>query len=65
MEPQYFLAASYAQLGKIDDAEWVITELGMEHPEITLSHIQDTMVVSDKELERRLIEDLRAAGMAE
>ena len=64
-QPKYFLAASYAQLGKIDDAEWVITELGMESPEITLSQIQDTMAINDKDLERRLIEDLRGAGMAE
>jgi hypothetical protein len=37
----------------------------MEHPEISLSHLQDTMALSDKDLERRLIEDLRVAGMAE
>ena len=64
-QPQYFLAASYVQLSKLDDAEWVVTEFEMENPEITLSHMQDTLSLSDKVLERRLIEDLRAAGMAE
>jgi tetratricopeptide (TPR) repeat protein len=65
LQPKYFLAASYVQLSKLDDAEWVVTELEMENPEITLSHLQDTMAISDKGLERRLVEDLRAAGMAE
>lgn len=65
MQPKYFLAASYVQLSKLDDAEWLVTELEMEHPEISLSHLQNVMAISDEALEHRFIEDLRTAGMSE
>jgi adenylate cyclase len=65
LQPILFLAASYVQLSKLDDAEWLVTELEMEKPEISLSHLRNTLAISDLDLERRLIEDLRAAGMAE
>ena len=63
--PKFYLAASYVQLDKIDDAEWLVTELEVEHPEITITHLKKVLALNDKDLQRRLFEDLRTAGMAE
>ncbi len=60
-----FLIASYVQLGQQDDAEWEVMQLEVSSPEVTLSQLQRTLVVSDTLLRGRLISDLRSAGMVE
>ncbi|MDX2477403.1 MAG: winged helix-turn-helix domain-containing protein [Gammaproteobacteria bacterium] len=60
-----YLTASYVQLGRLDDAEWQITELEMRHPSITLSHWESVGSIVDGTIKNRLFEDLRTAGMAE
>ena len=63
--PRLFLAASYVQLDRQDDAEWELMQLETSHPEITLSHLQKTLPISDAELRSRLLNDLRSAGISE
>jgi len=60
-----YLTASYVQLGRLEDAEWQITELKMLHPSITLSHWESVGSIVDGTTKNRLFDDLRAAGMAE
>jgi TolB-like protein/class 3 adenylate cyclase/Flp pilus assembly protein TadD len=63
--PRLFLAASYINLGQVDDAEWEITQMQMVHPEYTYSHLQKTMPIGNKQLLDRLFNDLRKAGLTE
>jgi TolB-like protein len=63
--PRLFLIASYVQLGQQEDAEWESMQLDVSHPEITLSHLRQTLPISDTELMDRLVNDLRSAGVAE
>jgi adenylate cyclase len=63
--PRLFLVASYVQLGQQDEAEWEVMQLEISHPEITLSHLQQTLPISDAELRNRLLTDLRSAGISE
>jgi hypothetical protein len=53
------------QLGQQDDAEWEAMQLDVSHPEITLSHLRQTLPISDAELMDRLVNDLRSAGLTE
>lgn len=64
-QPRLFLIASYVRLGQLDDAEWEVDRLGFSHPDITLSHVQNVLPISDSKLLQKLTEDLRAAGLAE
>lgn len=61
--PRLFLAASYVNLGQIDDAEWEITQMQMVHPEYTYPHLQKTMPIGNKQLFDRLFTDLHKAGL--
>jgi TolB-like protein/class 3 adenylate cyclase/cytochrome c-type biogenesis protein CcmH/NrfG len=63
--PRLYLAASYVQLGRQDEAEWQITELEVLIPGSTISHWEKIVVIADEDLRKRLFNDLRAAGMAE
>ena len=64
-QPRLYLAASYVQLGQIEDAEWEVTELEMFHPEITISHMQRLLPIRDEDLRDRLLSDLRTAGLSQ
>jgi tetratricopeptide (TPR) repeat protein len=64
-QPRLFLIGSYMQLNRQSDAEWEVAQLGMSHPEITMSHLRQVLPISDTELEDRLLNDLRSAGIAE
>jgi adenylate cyclase len=63
--PRLFLAASYVNLGELEDAEWEITQVQMTHPEYTYTHLQKIMPIGDKKLFDRLFHDLRSAGLTE
>ena len=63
--PRLFLAASYVNLGQVDDAEWEITQAQMAHPEFTYSHLQKTVPIGNKKLLDRFFSDLRTAGLTE
>jgi len=60
-----FFIATLVQLGQQEDAEWEVVELEVSHPEVTLSHLNDVLVIADTVLRNRLMDDLRSAGMAE
>jgi adenylate cyclase len=63
--PRLFLAASYVNLGEVDEAEWEITQAQMAHPEYTYSHLQKTAPIGNKNLWDRFFSDLRTAGLTE
>ena len=60
-----YLAASYVQLGRQDDAEWQITELEILIPDSNISYWDNAIALADEDLKKRLFDDLRTAGMAE
>jgi TolB-like protein/DNA-binding winged helix-turn-helix (wHTH) protein len=59
------LAASYARVGRQDDAEWEVEEIKSMSPTDTISHLKSTYPMEDVELFERLVEDLRRAGLPE
>ena len=59
-----FLAASYLQAGRLDDAEWEVEEIQILNPGETLSHLRKGPI-EPQELLDRFIEDLRKAGLPE
>ena len=61
--PRLFLAASYVNLGLIDEAEWEITQMQMAHPEYTYPHLRKTVPIGNKQLFDRFFSDLRKAGL--
>jgi adenylate cyclase len=63
--PRLFLAASYVNLGQVDEAEWEITQAQMAHPEYTYAHLQKTVPIGNKKLLDRFFSDLRTAGLTE
>jgi tetratricopeptide (TPR) repeat protein len=63
--PRLFLAASYVGLGRLDDAQWEITELTVSYPELTLAQIVGVGEIADPELRGRFVADLRKAGLPE
>ncbi len=62
--PQLYLAATYVRLGRMEDAEWTVTEIEVLAPDFTLSTLADVLSTTDDSASR-LMEDLRAAGMQE
>jgi tetratricopeptide (TPR) repeat protein len=60
-----FLIASYVRAGRVGDAEWQAEELQMVNPEETISHTDKAIPISDPELKKAFLEDLRRAGLPE
>jgi len=63
MPPKLFLAASYMEDGRIDDAQWTVEQMRVLSPDISLSHIEKTIPISDKHLKEKLLHDLGSAGL--
>jgi len=63
--PRLYLAASYVALGKRDDAVWEIEQLRVIAPDTTLSQVAKTSAVANPELLKRLLTQLREAGLPE
>jgi len=64
--PRLFLAASYVNIGQIDDAEWEIEQVEMAHPEYnSRSYLMKTMPIGDQILFDRFLNDLVTAGLSE
>jgi len=61
--PKIFLAASYMEDGRIDDAQWTVEQMRVLSPDISLSHIEKTIPISDKYLKEKLLHDLGSAGL--
>lgn len=58
-----WLAAAYARAGRIDEAGWVIQELRVLHPTITLSRLDDAFPFRDRESIQLLKHSLHKAGL--
>ena len=63
--PRLYLAATYVRLGRIDDAQWEVTQLEVVNPGISLSRLDQHMASAGGEPRSRFFEDLRAAGLPE
>ena len=63
--PRIFLAASYVQLGKLNDAQWEIEQLEIHQPNSTLSMIPLVAPFEERKRIDALVENLRRAGMQE
>ena len=61
--PRLFLAASYVRLGRLDDAEWEIEQLGILRPGNTISHLTNTLPYENKDQMHAFLEDLQKAGL--
>jgi adenylate cyclase len=59
------LAASYAQLGRVEEARRASDEVSRLTPEFSLSAIRLTFASADPSLRERLVEALRKAGVKE
>lgn len=59
------LAASYVQAGRIDDAEWLTEDIQVLNPATTLTHTANAIPLADPKLKKKLLEDLRKAGLPE
>jgi len=64
-QPRLFLAASFVQLGQLDDAEWEVEQVQMTYPAFTLSHLRTIFPITDRELLDKFVTDLTAAGLPE
>lgn len=60
-----YLAASYVQLGRQDDAEWQVTEVEMRSANATLSQWRKSLPLANSTLRKSFFNDLRKAGFAE
>ncbi len=60
-----YLIASYVRSGRVGDAEWQAEELQMVNPSETISHTEKSIPISDPELKKAFLDDLRAAGLPE
>ncbi len=62
-QPRLFLAASFVQLGQLDDAEWEIEQVKTSFPEFTLSKLRTIFPITDRALVEKFTADLTKAGL--
>jgi adenylate cyclase len=63
--PYRFLAASYAHLGRLDEARTALQEVLRLTPEFSLGSLQTIMLGADSDFVTRMTEGLRKAGLKE
>jgi adenylate cyclase len=63
--PRFWLAASYAQVGRVEDAEWQVEELTMMGIDASIAIIVETQPVQDPGYVALYKEGLRKAGIPE
>ena len=63
--PRRWLVATYGHLGKLDDAEWEISELDSLGPPFTIKMFKERLSVQNSEYLKRLLEGARKAGVPE
>lgn len=63
--PRRWLVATYGHMGKLEDAEWELTELESLGPPFTIEMFKDRLPVQDPEYLKRLLEGARKAGVPE
>ena len=62
---RWFFAASLAQAGQMEDAEWQVEELYQLGFEGNISTIVETQAIQDPECKERYMDGLRKAGIPE
>jgi TolB-like protein/Flp pilus assembly protein TadD len=62
---RWWLAASYAQIGQMEDAEWQVEELDMMGVDVTIATIVETQPIQHPEYLALYKEGLRKAGIPE
>lgn len=60
-----FLAATYVNTDRQDDAEWAIEQIRVLNPSSTISHLSNTMILNESTLKAKFLDDLRKAGLPE
>lgn len=60
-----FLAVSYLNVGRLDDAEWAVEQIRVLNSSTTISQLSSTMVLNEAKLKVKLLDDLRKAGLPE
>ena len=60
-----FLAASYVKANRLNDAEWLISEMQIMNPMATITHIEKTIAFANPEFTQAFLGDLRKAGLPE
>lgn len=65
VQVKLFLAASYVQSGRRDDAQWLASELQVISPTATVASIRNTIPFVDAQFMHDFLEDLRLAGLPE
>jgi TolB-like protein/DNA-binding winged helix-turn-helix (wHTH) protein/Tfp pilus assembly protein PilF len=58
-----WLAASYAQAGRIDDAQWEAEQIRVLNPEFNLSAVSEAFPFKDRAISERFLNSLRKAGL--
>jgi adenylate cyclase len=59
------LAATYVELGRVDDAQWAASELETLRPNFSLAEERQRTPYKDEPIVRRYIDSLRRAGLPE
>lgn len=65
VNPRIYLAATYAALGRDEDASWEIEQIRVFSPETTISHLRTNYPVTDNAVQQRFFGHLRRAGLPE
>ena len=63
LAPHLFLAASFIGLGRQDDAEWEIEQVLVLDPEYTTTKYESMTRIAKEDELKRLLDDLRKAGL--
>jgi adenylate cyclase len=63
MPIKLFLAASYIRAGRVADGEWVAEQIKMMSPETTVTLLGKTWGITNPELNKAFLADLRKAGL--
>jgi len=63
LQPQLYLAATLNRLGKPDEARWLADTIRTGHPEFKLQTWADTQPFSNQAQLRKIVDDLRRAGL--
>ena len=59
------LAATYVNMGRLDDAQWAVEQIQALNPSTTVSHLASTMVLTEPALKAKILDELRKAGLPE
>lgn len=59
------LAASYVQADRLNDAEWTTEQIQYLNPSTTLTQTTNAITLTEPRLKKKLLDDLRLAGLPE